>query len=161
MSQTLKKADGDLVIQDSNGRMYYIEGIEKLSQDVADCLMITYDPERDFGQELEQVLSHNTRSSFLNAINSAYIRQRVEEAIGRLQALQRSRPDQLTPYEAVDKINDIKVYPVGETGYAFVVDVSPVAGPDKNPMAFQVKLSHQMLDTAKPNMPGMVLNDNR
>ena len=161
MAQTLKKADGDLVIQDSNGRMYYIEGIEKLSQDVADCLMITYDPERDFGQELEQILANNTRSSFLNVINASYIRTRVEEAIGRLQSLQRSRPDQLTPYEAIEDVSDIEVYPIGKTGYAFIVNVSPLAGPDKNPMAFQVKLSHQLLATARPDLPGMVFDDNR
>jgi hypothetical protein len=161
MSQTLKKADGDLVVLDSTGRMYFVEGIEKLTQDVGDCLMVTYDPERDFGQELEQILANNARTSFLNVINSAYIKTRVEEAINRLKSLQTSRQYQIDAYEMIDKIEDLKVYHIGKTGYAFVVDVSPVAGPDKNPLAFQVKLSHQLLDTAKINLPGMVLDDNR
>lgn len=156
MAQTLKKENGDLVIQESNGRMYYIQGIEKLTQDVADCLMVTYDPSRDFGQELDTVLSNNTRVSFLNVINASYIKARVEEAIARLKKLQQSRPDQLNDFEAIDTVSDVQVYILsGATDFAFVVDVTPVAGPDKNPQTFSVKLAHQLLNTARPNLPGM------
>ena len=110
MSKTLKKENGDIVIQESNGRPYTIGGIEKLTQEVADSLMITYDPSRDFGHELDQILGNNTRLSFLSVINSAYIRSRVEEAVYRLKALQKTRPDQIDDFEAIEKIRDVKVY---------------------------------------------------
>jgi cytochrome oxidase Cu insertion factor (SCO1/SenC/PrrC family) len=159
MSLTLKKENGDLVVQESNGRMYYIQGIEKLSQDTADCLMVTYDPERDFGQELDKILTSNTRVSFLNVINNSYIKARVEEAVARLKKLQQSRPDQLNDYEAIERVSDVQVYTLeGPTNYVFVVDVTPVAGPDKNPQSFSVKLAHQLLGTARPNLPGMAID---
>lgn len=161
MSKTLKKENGDIVIQESNGRPYTISGIEKLTQEVADCLMITYDPSRDFGHELDQILGNNTRLSFLSVINSAYIRSRVEEAVYRLKALQKTRPDQIDDFEAIEKIRDVKVYQTGSTDYNFIVDVTPVAGPDKNILSFSVKLSHQLLSTAKANLPGMSTDDNR
>ena len=161
MSKTLKKENGDIVIQESNGRPYTIGGIEKLTQEVADSLMITYDPSRDFGHELDQILGNNTRLSFLSVINSAYIRSRVEEAVYRLKAIQKTRPDQIDDFEAIEKIRDVKVYQTGSTDYNFIVDVTPVAGPDKNILSFSVKLSHQLLSTAKANLPGMSTDDNR
>ncbi len=144
MSRTLKTENGDLFVNESNGRVQYIEGIEKLSQDVAWSLMVTYDPERDFGQELDQVLTGNRRIQFLSIINAAFIRERVTAAIERLQALQQQYPEHLSPYEAIERIQDIKVYPIDETGYVFEVDVRPKAGPDKNPRAFEIRLSHQL-----------------
>jgi hypothetical protein len=161
MAKTLKKENGDIVIQESNGRPYKIGGIEKLTQEVADCLMVTYDPERDFGHELDQIMGNGTRMSFLNVINSAYIKNRVEEAVQRLKSLQKQRPDQIDNFEAIDKISDIKVYAIGATEYVFIVDVAPVAGPDKNPLTFEVKLAHQLLNTARRDLPGMDKSDKR
>lgn len=148
MSVTLKKADGDIVIQGSNGRPRLIGGVEKLNQDLADCLMITYDPARDFGHELDNLLGVSSRHAFVNAINASTVKLRVEEAIGRLQALQRSRTDQLNDSEAIERIKDIKVYPMGKTGYVFFVEVTPVAGPDVDPQKFTIRLGHQLLETA-------------
>lgn len=155
MSVTLKKADGDILIQGSNGRPSLIGGVEKLSQDLADCLMITYDPARDFGQELDTLIGVSSRHAFVNAINAATVRQRVEEAIQRLQSLQRSRPDQISDFESIERIKDIKVYPQGKTGYVFFVEVTPVAGPDVDQQKFTIRLGHQLLETAnKQAVPG-------
>jgi hypothetical protein len=148
MSVTLKKVDGDIYIQGSNGRPQLIGGVEKLSQDIADCLMITYDPDRDFGHELDTVLGATSRHTFANVINASTVKQFVEEAIMRLRSVQRSRPDQVTDFESVDKVRDIKVYPLGKTGYIFFVEVTPVAGPDVNQQSFSIKLGHQLLETA-------------
>lgn len=161
MSITLKKADGDIVISESNGRPYYVSGVEKLTQEVADSLMTIYDPEYDFGHELDTAIGNNKRLSFLNVINATYIRNRVEEAIARLKDLQKSRPDQIDDYEAVDEIVDLKVYPMGKTGYAFIVQVAPLAGPNVAPQSFSVKLSHQLLPTARKDFSGGVFDDNR
>jgi len=144
MSRTILKENGDIYIDPSSGRTQLITGIRKLSQDVADALLVEYNSERDFGQELTKVLSSNSGASFLNVIHSAYIKSRVEEAISRLKAMQQSRPDQLNDYEAIDKINDLRVYSLNNTDYVFVVDVSPKAGPDQNPQTFTVKLAHQL-----------------
>jgi hypothetical protein len=161
MANTLKKENGDIVIQESNGRPYYIRGTEKLNQDLADCLMITYDPSRDFGHELDNLLLNDTRLRFLNVITSTYIRNRVEEAISRLKTLQQSRLDQLANSEAIDSIRDIQVYQLKATDYVFIVDVVPVSGPDKDPLSFQIKLSHQLLDSASLNAPGLSFDDRR
>lgn len=162
MSVTLKKADGDLLIQGSNGRPLLIGGVEKLSQDIADCLMITYDPARDFGHELDNLIGVSSRHAFVNAINASTVRQRVEEAVTRLQALQRSRPDQVNDFETIERIKDIKVYPLGKTGYVFFVEVTPVAGPDVDQQKFTVRLGHQLLESAnKQAVPGGDKSDNR
>lgn len=161
MAKTIKKEDGDILIQESNGRPYLISGTEKLTQDIADCLMITYDPSRDFGHELDKLFLNDTRLSFLGVITSTYIKNRVEEAINRLKALQQSRQDQLNNFEAIDTIRSVQVFQIKETEYAFVVDVTPIAGPDKDPLTFSVKLAHQLLSTARPNLPGMSFDDNR
>lgn len=160
MSKTLKKEDGDILIQESNGRPYLVSGTEKLNQDIADCLMITYDPTRDFGHELDKLFISDSRLSFLGVITSTYIKNRVEEAINRLKSAQQSRQDQLNNYEAIDKIRDIQVFRLKNTEYAFIVDVTPIAGPDKNPASFSVKLGHQLLETDRKDLPGMNLYDN-
>lgn len=144
MSQTLLKEDGDIYIDPSSGRPQLIAGIRKLSQDVADALTIEYDASRDFGQELTQVLIANAGAAFLNVINAAYIKNRVEEAIARLKSVQQSRPDQMTDYELIDKVRDLRVYAISNTNYVFTVTVEPKAGPDQNPQTFSVKLAHQL-----------------
>jgi hypothetical protein len=160
MSKTLKKRDGDIVLQSSNGRPYYIQGIEKLSQDVPDALMTEYDPERGYGSQVSNLDQINARRSGpLGLINRGYIKTLVREALERLQQLQNTRIDQLTGFEAIKSIGTIRVIQFSRTGYIFFVDVTPYDGPDVIPTSFFIQLRHQFLPGAKPNLPGSIVTD--
>lgn len=160
MSTTLMKRDGDLVVQSSNGRQVTIKGIQKLSQDVADCLMTEYDPERAYGSEISNLDQINSsRSEALGMINRGRIKSMVRDAVERLQQLQNTRLDQLDGYEAIKSIGAIRVIRFSSTGYIFFVDVTPADGPDKIPTSFLIQLRHQFLPGAKPNLPGSVVTD--
>jgi hypothetical protein len=160
MSKTLKKRDGDIVLQSSNGRPYYIQGIEKLSQDVPDALMTEYDPERGYGSQISNLDQINARRSGpLGLINRGYIKTLVREALERLQQLQNTRIDQLTGFEAIQSIGTIRVIQFSRNGYIFFVDVTPYDGPDVIPTSFFIQLRHQFLPGAKPNLPGSIVTD--
>lgn len=154
MSITLKKADGDIVHQDSNGRPYYIQGIEKLSQDVADVVMTAYVADRGWGAQLTDLIGQVAKPGLLEPVGSAFIQQAVRDAMNRLIKKQTERPDQLSEYEAVETF-EVQVFTINKTSYTFVLSVTPVAGPDQSPMAFQIKLGHQLPNTAKEGLPGM------
>jgi len=161
MSSTLKKRDGDIVFDDSSGRPILIEGIHKLSQDVADALMTEYDPERAYGSQLANIENINaqSRSGPIGLVGRGYIKTLVREAIERLQELQNTRLDQLTSFEAIETIGTIRVVQFSRTGYIFYVDVTPFDGPDVVPTSFLVQLRHQFLPNSKPNLPGSVITD--
>ncbi len=142
--KTILLEDGDIVIGGSSGRPEYIEGIRKLSQDVAHALLSQYVPEYQFGSEVQDIVSNNSRASFLHSINAAYIRNRIEEALQRLKSMQQTRPERLSPFETLDKVQDVRVYSINSTDYVFMVDVKPKAGPDRNPQTFSVRLGHQL-----------------
>ena len=154
MSITLKKANGDIVHKESDGRPYYIEGIEKLSQDVADVVMTVYVADRNWGSQLTELIGKAIQPGTLEPIGEAFIQNAVEDAIKRLIAKQNERPDQLSTYEAIEDAN-VEVFRMGVSSYTFILEVRPMNGPDQDPMAFQVKLGHQIMDTAKDNLPGM------
>lgn len=154
MSITLKKANGDLVLKESNGRPYYIEGIEKLSQDVADVVMTVYTSDRKWGSQLTDLIGKAIQPGTLEPIGSAFIQNAVDDAMKRLMAKQSERPDQLSVYETVDDYT-VEVFRIGVSNYTFVIEVTPLDGPDQDPMAFQVKLGQQLLDTARDDLPGM------
>lgn len=161
MSRTLKKRDGDIVFEDSNGRPFYIEGIHKLSQDVADALMTEFDQERGYGSQLANIdtINSQSKSGPLGLIGRGYIKTLVRESLERLQELQNSRLDQLTSFEAIESIGTIRVVQLSRTGYLFHVDVTPFDGPDVIPTSFFVNLRHQFLPGSKPNLPGSILTD--
>jgi len=161
MARTLKKRDGDIVFDDSNGRPILIEGIHKLSQDVADALMTEYDPERSYGSQLANIetINSQSRSGPIGLVGRGYIKTLVREAIERLQELQNTRLDQLTSFEAIESIGTIRVVQFSRTGYIFYVDVTPFDGPDVVPTSFLVQLRHQFLPGSKPNLPGSAITD--
>jgi len=160
MATTLMKRDGDIVTQSSNGRQVMITGIHKLSQDVADCLMTEYDPERGYGSEIADLDQINSRKSGpMGLVNRGRIKSMVRDAIERLQQLQNTRVDQLTGFEAIQSIGTIRVIQFSRTGYIFFVDVTPHDGPDVIPTSFFIQLRHQFLPGAKPNLPGSIVTD--
>lgn len=53
MSQTLKMADGDLFIDGETGRGVQVQGAQKVDQELAELLLQTYDPARDWGSQLQ------------------------------------------------------------------------------------------------------------
>lgn len=163
MAKTLKKRDGDIVVQTSVGRNILIEGIHKLSQDCGDALMTEYDPQRQQGSQLASLekINGKANSAALGLINRGYVKSLVREALERLKATQNSRVDQLTSTEAIATIGTVRVVQLSKTGYLFSVDVTPVSGPDTAPSTFLIQLRHQFLNSAKPNLPGALLTDDR
>ena len=152
MSKTLKKANGDLVHQDSNGRMYYIEGIEKLTQEVADVLMTIYVPERGWGFNLVSQIGVVFKPNILNAIGESFIQQAVEKAVDRLKEKQKQTP-LVSNYESVESAT-VQVFKLDNTSYTFYLQVTPIAGPDVVPTAFEVRLSHQIQSSDTSDIPG-------
>lgn len=159
MATTLKKRDGDIVVQNSNGRPYYVEGNEKLAQDCADSLLTDYDPERQYGSTVSSIETANSNRGIVGIFNRGFIRQSVRDALERLQALQLRRSDQLTSFEAISEIEAVRVYQTSRTGYVFVVNVVPFGGLDKVPTSFKINLRHQFLNSSKPNLPGTIVTD--
>jgi hypothetical protein len=159
MSITLKKKDGDIVLQSSNGRAFFIGGNEKLAQDSSDSLLTDYDPERGYGSTVSRIETANSGRGILGAFNRGFIRQSVRDSLERLQALQLRRSDQLTSFEAISEIEAVRMYQTSSTGYVFVVNVVPFGGLDKIPTSFKVNLRHQFLNTAKPGLPGSIRTD--
>ena len=159
MSITLKKRDGDIVLQASNGRAFYIRGNEKLAQDVADSLLTDYDPERQIGSRLSRLENANSTRGVVGLFNRGFIRTEVRDTLERLQALQRRRSDQLDSFEAIEVIETIRVYQTSKSGYIFTVNVVPFGGRDRLPTTFKVNLRHQFLNSSKPFLPGGVRTD--
>ena len=145
MSKTLKKADGDLVHESSNGSMYYIQGIEKLTQEVADVLMTIYVPERGWGSQLNSLIGNNSKSGVMvDMFGQALIQKAVNDAIERLKQRQKDTY-LLTNTEMLDTSN-VQVMALDKTTYMFYLQVTPVSGPDQAPSAFSVRLGQQLPD---------------
>jgi hypothetical protein len=163
MSRTLKKRDGDVVVQTSRGQYLLIEGIHKLSQDAADALMTEYDPERKMGSQLSNLgkLNGQANAAALGMVNRGYVKSLVRDALERLRAQQNTRVDQLSSTEAISVIGTVRVVQLSKTGYLFSVDITPVSGPDISPTTFLIQLRHQFLASAKPDLPGSFLTDDR
>lgn len=159
MALTLKKRDGDIFIQSSNGRPFFVQGNEKLAQDAADSLLTDFDSERQYGSTISSIETANSHQAIVGIFNRGFIRQSVRDALERLQALQLQRSDQLTSFEAIAEIEAVRVYQTSRTGYVFVVNVVPFGGLDKIPTSFKINLRHQFLNTARPNLPGSIHTD--
>lgn len=84
MSKTFQVSNGDLFIDPNSGRLVTVVDEVKLSQDIANALMLDLDPSRDYGSEL------NSLQDPRNSVSQAYVSQLVSEALGRLMAGQRS-----------------------------------------------------------------------
>ena len=159
MALTLKKRDGDIFVQSSNGRPFLVQGNEKLAQDASDALLTDYDPERGYGSNISSIETANAHRGIVGIFNRGFIRQEVRDSLERLQALQLQRSDQLTSFEAIEEIQAVRVYQTSRTGYVFVVNVVPFGGLDRIPTSFKVNLRHQFLTSSKPNLPGTVVTD--
>ncbi len=105
MSTTLKISNGDLFIDESFGAPTTLSGVEKLSQDIAESLLINFDPERRFGNTLN---SSSSRQSIIGQISKIDARERIEAAIDRLRRLQ-SEDDQIEDDEQIVEIVSIDI----------------------------------------------------
>jgi len=161
MSRTVKKRDGDIVFNLSNGRQPLITGVEKLTQDAADALMTEYDPSRAFGSQAATLDAVNERnlSGSIGTLNRGLIKSFTREALERLSALQHLRGDNADPFETIKTIGTIRVIQFSKTGYMSFVNIEPEAGPVVDTSTFLVQLRHQFLSSSKPNLPGSVVTD--
>jgi hypothetical protein len=112
MTKTFRMVDGDLHF-DINGRLEEIEGIQKLSQDVAEVLLTQLETGRDFGSEL-----HVVEADPAFNISEQQVASFVSDAVDRLQQLQRTNPN-TTRAEEIAAIETIEVFKNDQTEILF------------------------------------------
>ncbi len=122
MASTFKMVDGDIFF-DVNGRLRAIEGFDKVSQDIAESLLTDFDVQRDFGCELNQVVSDPSFN-----IGEQQASSYVSDAIERLRALQRTNPT-TTRQEEIAMVESIEVHKNDQTEILFGLAVRTTAGP--------------------------------
>ncbi len=88
MSQTLKFSDGDLVLGE-NGQGQWIWAEEKLSQDVAEALLMKYNAEDDMGN---RILSVEIPSASNHVLMEGWIKSEVSQAISRYRVVAQGFP---------------------------------------------------------------------
>lgn len=121
MTGTFRMADGDLFF-DVNGRLDVIEGVVKLSQDLAESLLTEFDVGRDYGSELHLV---ETDPSF--NISEQQVTSFVADAVERLQELQRTN-ENTTRDEEIASIDQIEVFKNDQTEIVFGLAVTTTEG---------------------------------
>ena len=125
MTTTFKMSDGDLFF-DINGRLEYVEGFEKVSQDMAEVLLTNFDVDRNYGTELVLV-----DSSPVFNISQSQVTLYVTDAIERLRNLQRTS-SYTTLQEEIASIESIEVFKNDQTEILFGVAVRTSSGPSIN-----------------------------
>jgi len=121
MTTTFRMADGDILF-DINGRLEFIDGVVKLSQDLAEVLLTELDVSRDFGSELNLV---ETDPSF--NISEQQVNSFVADAVERVQNLQQSN-ENTTRDEEIAAIDQIEVFKNKQTEIVFGLAVSTTEG---------------------------------
>ena len=121
MTTTFRMADGDILF-DVNGRLETIDGVVKLSQDLAEVLLTEFDVDRDFGSELHLV---ETDPAF--NISEQQVTSFVSDAVERVQSLQRSN-ENTTRDEEIAAIDQIEVFKNKQTEILFGLAVSTTGG---------------------------------
>lgn len=105
MSRTLKKSDGDLYIDRETGRPDFVTGPSKVDQELADLYLTKFDPERDWGSEIQLENFLNVDISKLKAT----LFLRVQQANKRLLSKQ-SRDPALSASEKISSFDGTDVF---------------------------------------------------
>jgi hypothetical protein len=115
--QTYKISNGDRDIDPSTGLQRMISGRDKGAQDIADCLMIIYDPDENFGSELMKLQVTGGPEA------RGVVLAKVGEALNRL-ILKTQEDPSYTTDDALE-IQDIRVFPdtIDKTTYWFFITV--------------------------------------
>ena len=117
MARTFRMVDGDIFF-DVNGRLEYISGFDKVSQDIAEVLLTELDLDRDYGSELPLVASDPSYNLSQQQVSSF-----VGDAVDRLRKLQRTNTT-TTKSEEIASIDSIEVYQNDQTEILFGLAVS-------------------------------------
>jgi hypothetical protein len=139
MSRTIKFQDGDILIP-SSGRPYLIDGSEKCEQDLAWQLMTEYN-----GEEGSEIAAVDRPVYATRQILISLIRQKVADAVSRLQNLQEDRIDQMTANELIQEIIALDVWQVEGLDFAFYVAVETEGGGSVD-RGYTIGLGHQFPD---------------
>lgn len=139
MSKTLRVANGDWDV-DSRGRPIYIEGREKVAQDVANVLLQELYADASYGSELARV----ERSTIVDTANAhrAIIQTLVGEAVERLQALQEQeetipREERIVDYTViVDRMTQQQL------AYSYYLAVTTEASNDPVEQTYVIEIEH-------------------
>jgi len=98
MSKTFKISNGDRDIDPATGLQRMVSDREKVSQDIANCLMVTYDPDSDFGSEIMDIISLPVSAA------NGILMTKVSDAINRLITQSKSDPA-FSSVEAIEVVN--------------------------------------------------------
>jgi hypothetical protein len=89
MGQTLRIANGQLDLNPNTGLLNTVEGNRKCSQDLAECILQTYDPIINYGSFLTEVV---TNSTAVPHAGDLFIRHYIAQAVQLLKSKQLEDP---------------------------------------------------------------------
>lgn len=114
MSKTIKMANGDFFVNESTGKLGYIDGPGKLAQDLIEEFLTEYDSQTNSGTRIRQMS------------NISLVRQEIAETVDRLRERQKKNKA-ISPREQIDEITQLVVKTYDGTDVVFMVEVSTVA----------------------------------
>jgi hypothetical protein len=112
---TVQISNGDIFVNDDNGRLGYLDGIEEASQSVARHILSEYNSFFDEGNEL---ITFSFGGSF-GTLTDSLVDQYLTEAVNRLIIKQQQAGLQ----SRILKVNQIKTRLVGMSTVVFLIEV--------------------------------------
>lgn len=158
MSWTLKKEDGDILVENSTGQVRRIFNEEKATQDVADVLMTDLDPERKFGSNLSKIPGQSSGPNILSPFGNIRIQDECRNSIQRLIDIQ-NNDGNLSRGEAIEELYDIRVIKTNRTDYLFNLRVKLYEISEPRNFNFKMLLGHQLLSSNKRNFSNFGSDD--
>ena len=107
MGITFQISNGDLYINPATGSSKTIDGLQKVSQDVAEAILLDFNVERNYGNDINPS-GKQTGSAVIGVVSPIDIKARIHAAIERLRRLQIA-DEYLTDDEEIITIKSLQV----------------------------------------------------
>jgi hypothetical protein len=140
MSYTLQVSDGMVVLDPATGSLKTVTGNRKCSQDMAEVLLQTYDPNQDYGSYLNAVIQNK-----IPYTSQLLIRNYVAAAVDLLMQKQLQDPF-ITADEQIDSITNLVTADDNEGTVGFYVSVSTLSGATAEASAVQATSLKQLTE---------------
>jgi hypothetical protein len=125
MSVALKKADGDLFLDPETGRSEFVSGPSKVSQEMFSLYATQYDPDRNWGTDLEILSRHFSSAAEFRAV----LFSKVSQANQRLLLKQQNDSTLDTETEMITKFSQLQVVIDPEQNAGIFQSVADVGDP--------------------------------
>jgi len=169
--KTIAMAAGDFLLDQDDGQLVWVEDEDKVVQEVAEVLMVEYEPDEELNTisedddpdsesaivEIEWGSELHNVENFGLPINSipSFIGLQVREAVQRLIDLQQDLAVGVLPTsEEIDSF-EVEVIPLGQLSFVFYLVVFTVDGAAAKVPSYEVDLSH--ITTVQDIITGLTL----